>query len=151
MAKFTRENARDFARRANLVRWSRPRTPPPQPIPEPQSTETKSAISRQLELVREQIDLTRRILNAQDRRLGCCPTCKRPFGMEVSHRAQLLRALNDMLDRERILLGIPLPGQLKPRPAPVTQPAIDLEPEPITMLPEVTADEPAPIIHPAAG
>jgi hypothetical protein len=68
--------------------------------------------SLRLELVREQIELTRAVLN--DKRVHFCTKCERA-GIEPHHRAQLLRALDSLLDRERIILGIPGPGTLKPQ------------------------------------
>jgi hypothetical protein len=65
------------------------------------------AANAQLELVGEQIARTRLVLN--DERTGYCPCCERS-GIEPHHRAQLLKALDTLLDRQRKLLGIRDPG-----------------------------------------
>jgi hypothetical protein len=79
-----------------------------------------------LALVVEQIGLTRKALNN-----GCDP----------KDRAQLLRGLCALLDRERILRGEPLPGSRKPAPERVQrqtevvlQPTL-ATPQPITPQP----------------
>lgn len=63
-----------------------------------------------LELVQEQIARTRAELNE---RKPYCKHCDRG-GMEPHHRAQLLRALDVLLDRERIIMGKGLPASYKP-------------------------------------
>ena len=70
-----------------------------------------TAILQQLRLVAEQISHTRSVLN--DER-DYCPACERS-GIEPHHRAQLLKALDTLLDRQRKLLGIPDPGMLRPQ------------------------------------
>lgn len=64
----------------------------------------------QLDLVAEQIAHTRTLLN--DKRSNWCPACERG-GMEPHHRAQLLKALDTLLDRQRKLLGIGDPAPRK--------------------------------------
>lgn len=54
-----------------------------------------------LELIQEEIIATRAALKAK---------------LEPHHRAALLRALCDLLDRRRIARGEPLPGSLRPTP-----------------------------------
>jgi hypothetical protein len=53
------------------------------------------------------------VLNDRDDHF--CPACERG-GLEPHHRAQLLKALDSLLDRKRILLGIPGPGSRRPAP-----------------------------------
>lgn len=77
--------------------------------PEPESA--IRAVNAQLELVAEQITHTRAVLNDDDYRY--CEHCERG-GIEPHHRAQLLKALDSLLDRQRKLLGIPDPGALRP-------------------------------------
>lgn len=69
------------------------------------------AVSEELELVIEQIALTRTVLN--DTKYAYCEHCERS-GIEPHHRAQLLRALDGLLDRKRILEDRPLPGSRRP-------------------------------------
>lgn len=83
----------------------RPLTPRERPT-------TEAAISRQLRLVASQIERTRKVLD--DDRVHYCPACERS-GIEPHHRAQLLKALDSLLDRQRELLGIPRVGSLRPR------------------------------------
>lgn len=77
----------------------------------PVDNAAEQAINGQLKLVAEQIAHTRTVLN--DSKFAWCPACERG-GIEPHHRAQLLKALDSLLDRQRILLGLPLPGSLKP-------------------------------------
>ena len=71
------------------------------------------AIERQLGEVRQLIADTRLTLIPQ-RKVGRCSECDRPFGIDGKERAALIKALVELDQRERILLGIPLPGTLKP-------------------------------------
>ena len=80
--------------------------PPPKLDADPGLQEKLACIREQLEIVAEQIKATRLTLND---RAGDCAVCKRS-SMEPHHRAQLLKALDTLLDRQRI----PTPGQLKP-------------------------------------
>lgn len=70
----------------------------------------KSVLAR-LELVLEQIKLTREVLNDQD--CAYCKECKRS-GISGKDRAALMRALCGLMDQERILRGEPLPGSMRP-------------------------------------
>ena len=79
------------------------------PIPDA----VQDAVNGQLRLVAEQITRTRRVLN--DDTSEWCEHCERG-GIQPHHRAQLLKALDSLLDRQRKLLGIPDPGSRKPAP-----------------------------------
>jgi hypothetical protein len=98
---FTAETAADAARKSHAATSARNRiktaalaafNPEPQP---PQDT--------RLALLSEQIARTRDALNGDD--------------LEPHHRAALLRALCELLDKERIAKGEPLPGSRRPAPA----------------------------------
>lgn len=85
---FTKENAAENARKAVISR-----------------ERFRQGLSRLSEpkrarLVSEQIVRTRKVLNQDD--------------LEPRERAQLLCALDKLLDRERILLSVPLPGSRRP-------------------------------------
>lgn len=64
------------------------------------TSEQAACVRDQLRIVSEQIIATRSTLNAG--------------AMEPHHRAQLLKALDTLLDRQRVLNNIPTPGQLRP-------------------------------------
>lgn len=80
---------------------------------EPGEDLVRLQLNEQLDLVKEQIQCTRDLLN--DRRHAFCEECKRG-GIEPHHRAQLLRALDSLLDRQRELLGVPRAGSRRPPP-----------------------------------
>jgi len=63
-----------------------------------------------MRLVKEQIARTRAVLSDD---AGTCPHCGRT-ALEPHHRAQLLKSLDVLLDRQRKLLGISDPGPTKP-------------------------------------
>lgn len=132
--RFTAANAVEMARRSHAP-TSRRFMPKPAPLPEPQApadTNAAAAILRQLDITREAIADTREELRRR---------------MEPHHRASLLRSLDILMDRERILLGIPLPGILKPRqPKQASSATIDVEPLP--MLPEHRASSPTAQFNP---
>ena len=94
------------------------------PQQRPPDLSVQQCINGQLELVEEQIALTRTVLN--DVRTDYCEHCERG-GIEPHHRAQLLKALDCLLDRQRKLLMIPEPGPQKPRQD-RSLPTIDLQP-----------------------
>ncbi len=75
--------------------------------------DARAAVKRQLTLVREQITRTRARLN--DERLDWCEHCERG-GMPDNHRAQLLKALDALCERECDLLAIPGRGSRRPSP-----------------------------------
>jgi len=81
---------------------------------QPHRDAVQTAIAYQLNLVKEQIIRTRAILN--DDRAEWCEHCERG-GMAAHHRAQLLKAMDGLLDRQRKLLGIPDPGPRRSPPA----------------------------------
>ena len=119
--RITSANARLMAaksaerRRAIPFRYPPVTAPTVSPLPEPAQT----AIAMQLGLVADQITRTSKVLNAQTMRT--CPHCLKElpdlpqFEIEPHHRAQLLRSLDLLLDRQRKLLMIPEPGPQKPR------------------------------------
>ena len=105
--------------------------------------ETQRALKAQLQLVREQVRSTRLVLNDT---AGQCPKCSRG-PIEPHHRAQLLKALDTLLNRERILLGVHEPGPLKahePR-QPRRQSWL------IEAQPAVVVTEPVKVLPPAPG
>lgn len=123
MARITAANAREMAARSALRRRAKPFRFPPIALPapaQPLPTPAEAAVQAQLDLVAEQIGHTRAVLN--DTRTNFCPACERS-GIEPHHRAQLLRALDSLLNRQRVLLGLPLPGSMRPR----TPPAVNRE------------------------
>lgn len=73
-------------------------------------TQVQAAVYEQLKLVAEQIASTRAVLN--DDRSDWCEHCERG-GMAPHHRAQLLKALDALLDRQRKLLGIADPAPVR--------------------------------------
>lgn len=98
---FTNDNASAMAKRS----WETRRAQPKRAL-----TEDERRIKTELAIVDEQIALTREALNDKT---PFCKECERP-ALQPHHRAQLLNALNNLLDRRRILLGRPLPGTNKP-------------------------------------
>lgn len=123
---FTSQNAAAMAKKSAEVRRKlgeeRKRklqelytSPLPSQIPQPKEPEPAFAedIREELELVEEQITRTREVLNDKT---PYCPACER-CALEPQHRAQLLKALDTLLNRKRILQGRPTPGSLKPSQA----------------------------------
>jgi hypothetical protein len=91
-------------RRANkLARLNQDKPTPPDLV--------QRAINEQLLLVQEQIKRTRDVLNDED--CDFCEHCGRA-GIPAHHRAQLVKALDALLDRQRKLLGVPDPGRRRP-------------------------------------
>lgn len=87
---FTRENAAENARKATIARQER--------IAREQAERENDSLTREqerAEMVSEQITRTRKELNGT---------------LEPRERAQLLVAMDKLLDRERILRGKPLPA-----------------------------------------
>jgi hypothetical protein len=100
MPQFTTANAAEMARRSHAARKLREAERKAQAALPPASARRPAAetqVAAHLEIVREQI------------RLAVADLSKK---MEPHHRAQLLRALDCLLDRERELVGIP---RLKPQ------------------------------------
>lgn len=95
---FTKENAREFAKRGAAARLR---------MLEARKDAAKMAgdnlpptlATERLQMMCEQIAHTRRVLNGK---------------LAPRDRAQLLLALDRLLERERILRGIPLPGSRRP-------------------------------------
>ncbi len=98
--------------RSGQVRRERAGLQPVKAAPVPPASQVQSAINAQLRLVSEQITRTRAVLNDDD--AAYCEQCERG-GMPPHHRAQLLKALDTLLDRQRKLLGIHDPGPIKAR------------------------------------
>jgi hypothetical protein len=95
--RFTSANAALMAQRSREARAQRKNgvAPPSSPgIPA-----SAAEPNERQELVREQIARTRAVLNGR---------------LDPRERAQLLLALDRLLDRERILQGLPLPGSRRP-------------------------------------
>lgn len=85
---------------------------------------------QRLALLSEQIELTRKCLIAKPKHM--CPHCNQGFDMAPKDRAQLLNALDRLLERERVLRCIPAPAPMKQqRPAMRTLLAAPAEPEPV--------------------
>ena len=101
---------------AGKIGGSRPKPKRVGPIMTDEEKTRQNVINRQLRLVREQITRARERLN--DDRLDYCEHCNRG-GMPDHHRAQLLKALDSLLERECDLFGVP--GRGKRRPAPERQ------------------------------
>jgi len=116
----------------------------------PPVNQVERTTNAQLDLVANQIKRTRDVLNDNDYRY--CEQCERG-GVEPQHRAQLLKALDVLLDRQRVLLGIPLPGSRRPAPEGSARHAragawlVDAPPE-IQVAP--VAESPAFHVEPAA-
>lgn len=96
---FTKANAKAFALKGLEARWHSTKPAPAllQPVPVPAKANSKP--SEELSLVNRQISLLRDALEKD---------------MEPGERAQLVRALDLMLDRKRVLSDKPLPGSLRP-------------------------------------
>lgn len=140
MAFFTSANAAEMGRRSGQARRANPVLRVPmarvrfaQPFANGNPNDTAQAFTqRHLAIVREQIVLARRSLQDE--------------AMEPRDRAQLIRSLDTLLDRERVLMGVPLPGSRKPA-APKAAP-VSYTVEPLRACADA-ADMPAPV--PAKG
>ena len=124
MSLITSEIARDYAARATAARKKNKQdridrikilekallTAPTPPAPPP-APPIDDVVSERLMIVREQISGVRILLNSTDDHY--CAECSRG-GVDGKTRAMLMKALDTMLDRERILLGTPLPGNRRP-------------------------------------
>lgn len=150
----TKENARELTlrgiakRRARVAELKRLQEERIQflPIPARQIIEQSlSEIARErLELIREQIVIARLVLNSTDQHY--CKHCERG-DLDGKTRAQMIKALDTLLDRERILLGIPLPGQRRPQEDRVKRTvSVDYMPTPPTEVGLVVDDEPEPVV-----
>lgn len=106
-------NASELGKRSGEARRNKPvsfalSVPRSHLVVEPDLART---IHELLKVLSEQISRTRSLLN--DERYRYCEHCERG-GVEPNHRAQLLKALDGLIERKTALLGIPGPGQLKP-------------------------------------
>lgn len=115
MPVFTPELARSAGVQSGISRRLNPVRRQPKPVPPPPAedhpTVVQKAVQTQLRLIAEQIAHTRDVLN--DMTFRYCEHCERG-GIEPHHRAQLLKALDTLLERERILRMIPAPGNTRP-------------------------------------
>jgi hypothetical protein len=98
---FTTENASENAKRSWEIRRAQPQR---------EADIEARRIQADLSLVEEQIRRARKELNDEDS--GYCEHCKRQ-GMPPHHRAQLMKAIDTLLERKRILLCRPGPGVVK--------------------------------------
>ena len=99
--RFTRENAREFSRRGNLVRWSQP-PPAPEPprLPEPAiAIPHDDFVNRKVLRVRAQIERVSQLLDKSD---------------EPQAVDRFANALTRLYELERVLAGRPLPGSRRP-------------------------------------
>lgn len=128
--QFTQETASQAGQRSGEVRRTTMPRRRRERVPRTDENAVKLAVERQLRLVAEQIAQTRTVLNDTDYRY--CEHCERA-GIEPHHRAQLLKSLDTLLDRQRKLLGIPDPANAKvqapshrsrsrPEPTPIEPP-----------------------------
>jgi hypothetical protein len=87
--------------------------PKPEPVQLPTDKDTLQAARTQevLTLISQQITNATEVLNDEDYRY--CEHCKRA-GVSPKDRAQLLGALDRLLERERVYRQIAGPGNLKP-------------------------------------
>ncbi len=122
---FTKDTASANGKRSGEARRAKRNADKP-----PTFDNVQATLNAQLILVKEQIASTRDILN--DVNYCYCKECKRG-GIEPHHRAQLLKALDSLLDRQRILLNVPAPApwridQRQPKRAITSGPMIELRP-----------------------
>ena len=127
---WTSEQAREAGRKGGRAKADKPK---------PVIIEPKDENNPRLVLIAEQIKRTRDLLN--DDSFRYCEQCERG-GIEPHHRAQLLKALDALLERERILDGQPLPGTLKPRQEPAAR--RQSLPDPTPIQPSPAQPQPAP-------
>ncbi len=155
MPFITAENASELGKRSGEARRNKPVSflvpvPNNHVITEPNLART---VSELLRIVTEQIASTRALLNDEPQPIYCeCPKCKTEMvlgGMPANHRAQLLKALDNLIERKTILLGIPGPGNLKPsspksrEPRPTVQPLGYVgQAQPTTVSVQPTTPEP---------
>lgn len=131
--------------KARQARKQSPQPQPPAAQVEPGSSAAAAVLASQVELVAEEISRIRAIL-APTHRSDRCPTCKRAFSIDARDRAALVKSLDVLLDRQRILAGIPLPGSLKP-----AKPRESTRPTEWDGLPQAAAPAAPIVLPPAAG
>jgi len=125
MPLFTRDNARDMARRANIVRWSRPKPAPFDPvnhpgIPDPTSKAVAQRTQEQLTALDEAIaNLLQPGKPIDSEKLDELTKAKERLWKVFAHAAQ-----------------VPQPGQRRPGRIPTSTQPIDLEPVPVVALPD---------------
>ena len=112
----------------------------------------QAAVNGQLELVASQINRTRDVLN--DSKYRYCKECERG-GIEPHHRAQLLKALDTLFDRQRKLLGIGDPAPVKKNERGARGAMIELRPMlgDVQQAPagQVQSSAPTGFVHPPSG
>lgn len=143
MPIITSETARILGARGNAIRWSQPRhpkNPPNEPATVPKLAEpiADQYLTRRLNRVRDQIDLVSDRLDSEIDRNKVDATCV----------DRLAAALERLCDLERTLAQRPLPGSMRPSPAPTrrqsqayTAPMIEDDVAP-TPAPAVTKPKP---------
>jgi hypothetical protein len=112
---FTSETARQAALKSILVRQAMKEVKAAKAELRGVKAQLTEDVRFDLEIVEEQIAHTRRVLN--DKKSFFCPACER-FEMQPQHMAQLLKALDSLLDRRRELLGRPRLATLRPSSKP---------------------------------
>lgn len=114
VALWNSEQARLMGIKSGEARRAKPVQFPVQVQPNPLFTEPNIArtVSERLKLLAEQIRNAREILNAEPQQF--CSECGQGGHMPIHHRAALMRALDNLIEREQDLLGIPGRGQRKP-------------------------------------
>ena len=133
--QFNRENAAENGRKSWESRKQQFLADKP---PEPNAVQ--AAINAQLTLVDEQIKRTRKTLNDDD--YAYCEHCERA-GMPPHHKAQLLKALDTLLDRQRNLLGVSFPSPHKGPKQGDKRTREPLAPMPVQIAPIVPQAPPA--------
>lgn len=108
---FTTANAREMAAKALAARIANRNRPPPQPEPPKHDQTAGQPLNPLYGLVLAEIERVRETLEGK---------------LDPKDRAQLVRALDLLLDRERIYRDRPLPGSRRPAPERVARPASDL-------------------------
>lgn len=97
MPVFTRENAREYARKGNIARWHTPKPPEPPPRPEPPLADYVAA---QLARTRKQIEICNDILEDP--------------ATDWKARKATADAKARLYEIEAALAGRPKPGMLRP-------------------------------------
>lgn len=127
MPQFTADNAAAMAKRAQEAKQRKKREAQEQGNRAQLPAESRE----ELEIVEEQITRTRKTLNDET---PWCPCCER-VSLEPHHRAQLLRALDGLLERRRKLTGRFSPGTLR-NPEKPAKPSSQFQPAAPHEIPE---------------